>query len=68
MNSEHFFELLSDRESVLTALIVFGVTLISFGIFFMGAGIHSYVGSRMVIIGSGILYLSLIALVFSEYG
>lgn len=57
-------EKLRDRMTALTVAIVLGVLLISLGIFFMGADIHSYIGSRMVILGSGIFYLSLIALVF----
>lgn len=61
---ENITDKLKDRVTALTVMIVLGVALISIGIFLMGSETQSYIGSRMVIIGSGIFYLSLIALVF----
>lgn len=52
------------RIETLTATVFSGVILISLGIALMGREILPYIGSRLVILGSGIFYISLILLVF----
>jgi vacuolar-type H+-ATPase subunit I/STV1 len=47
-------------ENILFYSIVFGVLLLSAGVYIMGSGINRPVGSYMIILGSGIFYVSVI--------
>lgn len=49
-----------DHENILFFSIVFGVLLLSVGVYVMGSGINRPLGSYMIIFGSGIFYVSMI--------
>lgn len=58
-------ELLKERkQDSLISAIVSGVLLISLGVYLVGSQILPFVGSRLIILGSGIFYVSVILLVF----
>lgn len=59
-----FSKIKENRLDSLTVAIVLGISLISLGIYVIGSKIYPYLGSRMIIIGSGIFYVSVILLVF----
>ncbi|MFP4116162.1 MAG: hypothetical protein ACLFTQ_03075 [Candidatus Aenigmatarchaeota archaeon] len=52
------------KEDSLISAIVGGILLISMGVYLVGSEIVPFVGSRMIILGSGIFYVSVILLVF----
>jgi vacuolar-type H+-ATPase subunit I/STV1 len=49
-----------DHENILFFSILFGVLLLSAGVYVMGSGINRSLGSYMIILGSGIFYVSVI--------
>ncbi len=51
-------------ENTLFYSIVFGVLLLSAGIYVMGSGLNRPIGSYMIILGSGIFYISIIIFTF----
>ncbi|MFB6217507.1 MAG: hypothetical protein ABEJ72_11190 [Candidatus Aenigmatarchaeota archaeon] len=51
------------EESLATALVV-GIFLMSFGIYFIGTKTVPFVGSRLIITGSALFYISVVLLVF----
>lgn len=62
LNIQDFFK--GKEIETLTATITIGIFLISLGILLMGKEVLPYLGSRFVIFGSGLFYLSVILLVF----
>jgi len=62
-NLKDIIEWLKENElRSLTVSILTGLALLSLGIFIMGSNIYSYLGSRMIIAGSGLIYISMIVL------
>ncbi|MFB6076132.1 MAG: hypothetical protein ABEK17_03220 [Candidatus Aenigmatarchaeota archaeon] len=61
---KRIFDFFRDKLNTFTFLITSGVLLMSLGIYIMGTEIHPFFGSRMIIVGSGIFYISIIGLVF----
>lgn len=59
-----FINFFKDKEKFLTFFITLGVILISLGVYIMGSDLAPFIGSRLIIIGSGIFYISVVALVF----
>jgi len=51
-------------DNVLFYSIVSGILLLSFGVYIMGSGINRYMGKTMLILGSGIFYISVIIFTF----
>jgi hypothetical protein len=51
-------------ENILFYAIVFGVLLLSVGVYTMGSGLNRPLGSYMIILGSGIFYVSVIVFTF----
>lgn len=52
------------KEESLIFTITVGVLLISLGVYLVGSKIMPFIGSRIIILGSGIFYISVILLVF----
>lgn len=53
-----------DMENALFYSIIFGVLLLSAGVYVMGSGLNQTMGSYMIILGSGIFYIALIIFTF----
>lgn len=51
------------KESIIFALVT-GIITISLGVFLVGSQIYSFLGSRFIIFGSFIFYISIVLLVF----
>jgi hypothetical protein len=52
-------------ENILFYFIVFGILLLSAGVYTMGSGINRTLGKYMIIFGSGIFYIGIIIFTFS---
>lgn len=51
-------------DGILFYSIVFGILLLSAGVYVMGSGLNRPVGRNMIILGSGIFYVSIIVFTF----
>lgn len=51
-------------DNILFYSTVIGVLLLSAGVYIMGSGTNRPIGRDMIILGSGIFYISVIALAF----
>ncbi|MFB6088178.1 MAG: hypothetical protein ABEK36_00180 [Candidatus Aenigmatarchaeota archaeon] len=61
---KRFFSFLKTKENILIFAITLGILMMSLGIYIMGAKIHPFLGSRIIIIGSGLFYIGVVILVF----
>ena len=52
-------------ENILFYSIIFGIILLSAGVYVMGSGLNRPIGRNMIILGSGIFYIAIIIFVFS---
>ena len=53
-----------DLDKILFYSILLGVLLLSAGVYLMGSGINRLAGRDMIILGSGIFYVSVIIFTF----
>lgn len=53
-----------NTENILFYSIIFGILLLSAGVYIMGSGTNRPVGSYMIIFGSGIFYTAVIIFTF----
>jgi hypothetical protein len=51
-------------DNILFYSIVFGVLLLSAGVYVMGSGLNRPIGRNMIILGSGIFYVAIIIFTF----
>lgn len=51
-------------DNILFYSIVFGILLLSAGVYVMGSGLNRPIGSYMIIFGSGIFYVAIIIFTF----
>jgi hypothetical protein len=62
---QNFFKKIKlNIDNILFYSIVFGVLLLSAGVYIMGSGINRPLGRDMIILGSGIFYISVIIFTF----
>jgi hypothetical protein len=59
-----FERIKEDMDNILFYSIVAGVLLLSAGVYIMGSGINRTIGRDMIILGSGIFYISVIIFTF----
>jgi len=60
-----FGEIKKKIDDILFYSIIFGVILLSSGIYIMGSEINPEVGRNLIILGSGLFYISVIIFTFS---
>jgi hypothetical protein len=51
-------------DNILFYSIVIGILLLSAGVYLMGSGINRSIGRDMIIVGSGVFYVSVIIFTF----
>jgi len=59
-----FGEIKKKIDDILFYSIIFGVILLSSGIYIMGSEINPEVGRNLIILGSGLFYISVIIFTF----
>jgi len=58
------FERIKMMNNILFYSIIIGITLLSLGVYLLGSDINRSIGRNMIILGSGIFYISVIVFVF----
>ncbi|MCM8807872.1 MAG: hypothetical protein NC926_08050 [Candidatus Omnitrophica bacterium] len=62
---KEFFEKIRKKvDDILFYSIITGVILLSLGVYLMGSGIERSIGRDMIILGSGIFYVSVVIFTF----
>ncbi len=55
---------LKNLDNLIFLGIVIGISFLTIGIFLLGFGINKEIGANLIIVGSGMFYISTVVLVF----